>query len=59
VTLNEEEAYSVGGFSDVWKGQCDGALVALKAIRLHAGDRAKVRKVCSSQGVGHASGSFD
>ncbi|EIN12108.1 hypothetical protein PUNSTDRAFT_62220, partial [Punctularia strigosozonata HHB-11173 SS5] len=51
VKRDEDEAYSVGGFADVWRGTHEGVSVALKVIRLHAGDREKVKKVFCREAV--------
>jgi hypothetical protein len=47
IELEDDFPISQGGFSDVYRGIQDGHPVALKVLRVHASDRAKVEKVCT------------
>ncbi|EIN03690.1 kinase-like protein, partial [Punctularia strigosozonata HHB-11173 SS5] len=51
VKSDDEEPCSSGGFSDVWRGEHNGVPVALKVLRLHAGDRAKYKQVFCKEAV--------
>lgn len=46
IRLEVKHAVSQGGFSDVYCGVMSGRQVALKALRIHVDDQARVNKVC-------------
>jgi hypothetical protein len=51
ILLEAEHPLSQSGFSDVYRGVCNGHPVAVKALRIHIDDRVKVQRV---RGTYHA-----